>query len=206
MQQPDFAQAARYAYQRLAQELDPRLRYHSLAHTRDDVLPALERLAEREGLSGEPLLLLRTAAAYHDIGFLINRADHEAAGADLARAVLPGFGYSAAQAEQIAELILSTRMPQSPTSKLAEFLADADLDLLGRPDFIALNGVLLAERRSFGDEVPETDWYRNQVSFLASHRYWTVAARDLRDAGKAENLRLLRERLAASEGNGAGPG
>lgn len=204
MAEPDFAAAARYAFGRLGRELDPRLRYHSLAHTRDDVLPAAERLAAISGVRGEPLLLLRTAAVYHDTGFLVSRAEHEAAGAALAAAALPGFGYRPAQVVVVAGLIMSTRLPQTPQTPLAQLLADADLDLLGRDDFLQRNGELRAELQAYGVAHSDEAWYRDQAAFLSQHRYWTPAARGLRDRGKARNTALLLERLAAAERGGAG--
>lgn len=199
MQQPDFAAAAHYAIARLEHELDPRLSYHSLSHTRDDVLPAAERLAALAGVGGEALLLLRTAAVYHDLGFLLRRAEHETASAALAAATLPGFGYTQAQVAAVGELIMATRMPQTPRSPLGELLADADLDLLGRDDFMNLNERLRVELQAFGDSSSQASWCRGQIAFLSSHRYWSAAARGLRDAGKAANLSLLHERLVMVE-------
>jgi uncharacterized protein len=200
MQQPDFVAAAAYAFARLERELDPRLQYHCLAHTRDDVLPAVERLAALAGVGDEPLLLLRTAAAYHDVGFLVRRQEHELAGVTLAAARLPEFGYSAEQVTTVGELIMATRLPQTPRTPLACLLADADLDLLGRDDFLALNAKLRAELRAYGDDAADAAWYGGQLAFVAGHRYWTEAARGLRDAGKRANVALLRARLAGAGG------
>jgi uncharacterized protein len=199
MQQPDFAAATTYVFSRLQRELDSRLQYHSLAHTRDDVLPAVERLAAIAGVSGEPLLLVRTAAVFHDAGFLIRRLEHETAGIALAATVLPRFGYNASQVATVGELIMATRMPQTPLGLLGQLLADADLDLLGRDDFLALNEKLRAELRAYGEEYLDTIWYRSQLAFVSRHRYWSAAARELRDAGKLVNLELLRVRLAKAE-------
>jgi uncharacterized protein len=92
----NFQRARHYDLTRLAHELSPALRYHSLAHTRDDVVPAAERLATLEGVDGEALLLVRTAAYYHDLGFVIQRADHEGASAQIAATILPDYGYTPA--------------------------------------------------------------------------------------------------------------
>ena len=75
MNQPDFERAKEYALKRLEKELPPDLLYHNLEHTRDIVVPAVERLAAMEGIEGEALLLLRTAAYYHDLGFVEHRLD-----------------------------------------------------------------------------------------------------------------------------------
>ena len=198
MGQPDFAAAQQYALERLERELDPRLRYHNLAHTRDDVLPAAERLAAIEGIGGAELLLLRTAALFHDIGFTVARHEHEQAGVQIMAGVLPQFGYTPEQIDLIGTVIMATRLPQTPHSRLAYLLADADLDLLGRTDFLERNRELHKELQAFGDQRSDAEWYANQVEFLARHRYWTTAAQHLRNAQKARNSALL-QALAAGK-------
>lgn len=199
MGQPDYSAARQYALVRLTQALDPRLCYHSLAHTCDDVLPAAEHLAALVGLPTEELLLLRTAALYHDIGFTMRRNQHELAGVHIMAEALPSFGYSAEQIAQIGLLIMATRLPQTPQSLAAQILADADLDLLGRNDFMVRNQLLRAEVAAFEATPSDAAWYAAQLNFLTQHRYWTPAARRLRDAQKARNIELLQRLLATTE-------
>jgi len=61
---PDFERARAYALGRLERELPPALCYHSLNHTRDDVVVAIDRLAAAEGVTGEALLLLRNGGLF----------------------------------------------------------------------------------------------------------------------------------------------
>ena len=197
----DFEWAKEYALGRLGSELSPWLTYHSLRHTRDDVLPAAERLGKAAGIDDDALLCLSTAALFHDIGFLYTYDDHEARGILIAETVLPGFGYSAAQLATIAGLIAATKMPQRPTCLLAELLCDADLDVLGREDFWAINRQLLAEtvhyqRRSIG----QAEWLGNQLRFLEEHTYFSSAARALRDPGKERNAEHMRHALLGLNG------
>lgn len=196
MVQLDFEAARRYALERLERELPPGCVYHSLAHTRDEVVPAAERLASLEGVAGEPLLLLRTAAYYHDIGLVRQRANHEAAGVAIAVAALPRFGYSPAQIQAIGGMIMATQLPQRPHTPLEALLADADLDVLGRPDFLHRNQALRAEIETFGAAVGDAQWYEEQLRFLRAHRYWTAAARALRDDQKHVNYAALQRLLA----------
>jgi len=196
MPTPDLEAARKYALQRLETELPAVLVYHSVAHTRDDVVPAVERLAEQEGVQGEDLLLLRTAAWYHDLGFVENEVDHEALGIRLAQEVLPRFGYSPAQIETVCDIILATRLPQSPTTHLEQIMADADLDLLGRDDFWTLNQALRDEEVALGRPRTDEEWYGGQLAFLQAHRYFTPAARALRHAGKEANTQAMARRLA----------
>src|SRR5438034_567163 len=105
MHDPDFERATHYALERLERELTPDLRYHSLVHTRDEVVPAAERLAAMSGVAGEELMLLRTAAYYHDLGFVLQSNEHEAIGARMAASILPTFGYAPTQIEAIVGMI-----------------------------------------------------------------------------------------------------
>jgi len=196
MHQPDFERARQYALERLERDLSPALTYHCLAHTRDDVLPAAERLAALEGVTGESLLLLRTAAWYHDIGFVEQRAEHETIGVRIAREVLPRFGYSPAHIEAIGGMILATKLPQSPHTLSEEILADADLDVLGRDDFLVRSRDLQAELAAFGTPTTDEQWFSGQLEFVQAHRYFTVAARTLRDTTKQANIEALISLLA----------
>jgi uncharacterized protein len=190
---PDFERAKQYALERLERELRETLYFHSLAHTRDDVAPAVERLAEMEGVEGEALLLLRTAALYHDLGFIELYDDHESVSIRIATESLPKFGYTPHQIERIRNMIQATRLPQSPHNLLEEILADGDLDNLGRDDFAERSRLLRAEQEARGINVSDEDWYERQLEFLRNHQYFTDAARRLRDAGKQQNLQSLIE-------------
>ncbi|MCS6939065.1 MAG: HD domain-containing protein [Roseiflexaceae bacterium] len=195
MTEPDFEGARAYALARLAKELPETVTYHSLQHTRDDVVPAAERLAHAEGVNGEELMLLRTAAYFHDLGFVVRREEHEQAGAEIAAQVLPSFGYTPEQIEKICRMIMATRIPQSPTTLIEQILADADLDTLGSEHFWKQSARLRAENEAFDGPISDVQWYQTQVAFIENHRYWTASARALREARKQEHLAQLRKLL-----------
>ena len=193
----DCLRAETYVLDQLRQHLPPTLFYHGLHHTLDVTEQALS-LAAAEGITDlETLLLLRTAALYHDSGFLTTYEGHEAAGCALARRVLPGFGYAPAQVELICQLIMATQMPQSPgDSPLARILCDADLDYLGRPDFWPVSQTLFEELTLRHLMPDETAWLELQVSFLSTHHYWTPTATARREAEKQARLAEVHTRLA----------
>ena len=91
---PDYEAAWLYALRRLERDLPAELLYHGVAHTRDDVVPAAKRLAELEGVTGDDLHLLLTAAWYHDIGYIEQVGDHEMVSCRIAASKLPQFGFS----------------------------------------------------------------------------------------------------------------
>lgn len=196
MSRPDFERARAYALTRLAEELPETLIYHSLQHTRDEVAPAAERLALAEGVNGEDLLLLRTAAYFHDLGFIVRREEHEQAGAQIAAEALPAFGYSPRQIQAICGMIMATRIPQSPVTLTEQILADADLDTLGSEQFWIQSKKLRMENEALDGPMSDVEWYQTQLVFLENHRYWTASARAQREPRKQEYLAQLRELLS----------
>jgi uncharacterized protein len=192
----DFEQARSYALRRLEQELSPRLTYHSLWHTRDDVAVATERLAALEGVSGSALALLLTGAYFHDIGFTEQFNDHETASIRIATQVLPKFGYSPDEITIVRGLIEVTRIPQRPHTHLEEIISDADLDCLGREDFWTRSHALYDERKALNGANPPSEpaWCQIQLQFLQSHGYFTPSARALRQANKHRYIAEMRQR------------
>jgi len=189
---PDYYAAQRYAFRRIETELDSYIYYHNILHTRDEILPAVELFAEFSGINQEFLLLLRTAAVFHDIGFITSCEEHEIAGVEITKNALPEFGYLPYQITAITGMIMATRIPQSPKNLLEELLADADLAVLGNDDFCERNLLLRAERQASGNYTCEEEWYQEQLQFLETHKYFTEAARFYKNAGKKRNINKLK--------------
>jgi uncharacterized protein len=198
MKHPDFDRAQEYALRRLHMELPARLYYHGIHHTRDDVLPAVERLAAMAGITGEPLLLLRTAALYHDIGWIEQGDGHEEISIRIVQQTLPRFGYNDTQIDIISNMIRATQVPQSPQTELEQLLCDADLDSLGREDFFVTSHLLRLELMAQGIEFGLRYWHEMQLQFLTDHSYFSETAQTLRGPGKEKNIREVRELLNCS--------
>jgi uncharacterized protein len=195
MAEPDHRGAVAYSLDCLRRELSPKLTYHNLWHTEKDVMPACIRLAQHSGVTDEELSLLETAAAFHDLGFTETRINHEIAGVRIAAQVLPRFSFRPCEIDRIIGMIMATRLPQSPRTRLEEILADADLDVFGRSDFFSRNEDLRQEWFAFGREVDMKSWLEGQLAFLRSHTYFTPAARMLRLAAKEKHIEMLEEKL-----------
>ena len=195
MNKPDFEGAINYARERMEKELAPELQYHGLEHTFDLVLPAALSLAEQYDLTQEEKGLVGVAVAFHDIGWIDEEEEHEEVSVCIAREVLPGYGFTPEQIDQIASMIIATRTPQNPSSLMEKIIADADLDVLGRDDFWSRNQLLRNERSLNGQKMSDAEWYQNQLEFLESHDYYTDVAQQLRDKGKQTHIRELKKRL-----------
>ncbi|MBN2148947.1 MAG: HD domain-containing protein [Anaerolineales bacterium] len=194
--QPDFALAKAYILIRMQEELPRNLSYHAIQHTFEDVLPAAERLAALSGLNEQDTLLLRTAALYHDIGYIESYDANEAIAARIARESLPKFGYQPEQIEVIVGAIMATSLPQAPKTDLEALLCDADLDSLGREDYFDAGRKFWLELQEYSRGLTRRQWHERQIKLLSTHQYFSQAARDLRDAGKQRNLAELQRRLA----------
>lgn len=191
MSRPDHAAALSYAFGRLRAELPAHLCYHCAHHTIADVVPAARALAQLSGLPEADTRLIEVAAAFHDLGHIRTYEGHEDAGIAILREALPGFGFDAALIGRVQAMIDATRMPQSPHNPEQQILADADLDSLGRDDFLKTSIALWKELCARGDSVEWPQWLKRQIRFLRGHRYFTKVERARRDAGKLANLALL---------------
>jgi HD superfamily phosphodiesterase len=191
----DFAGAKEFVLRKLQHELKPDLYYHCYQHT-IDVYESAVKIAKLENITGKDLILLQTAALFHDTGFLNGYCKHEDESVVIAQKYLPQFGYSPEDIEIISGMIASTKLPQKPKTILEKILCDADLDYLGRDDFFMIANKLLCEWNMNGMPTTLKKWYHIQVDFLANNDYFTGAANVLRKEKKKKNLSQIIELLS----------
>ncbi|MBK9735826.1 MAG: HD domain-containing protein [Saprospiraceae bacterium] len=84
------------------------------------MLNAALELAHDEHVTGDDLMLLKTAALLHDCGFVNAYHNHEEEGVKIAQSILPTFGYSAGQIETICAMILKTKFHARPETLLGK--------------------------------------------------------------------------------------
>jgi adenylate cyclase len=168
---------------KLEKELPAYLFYHNVKHT-VDVVTETELIGWAEGCSDEEILILKTAALFHDVGFTSVYDNHEYIGTVIAREMLPRYGYTGEQIDKICHIILSTKLPPSPDGLLEEIICDSDLDYLGRSDFIPVSNTLYNELKSQNKIGSLNDWNKIQVKFISGHQYFTATARSLREVNK----------------------
>lgn len=179
--------------ERLSNDLSEKLYYHGVHHTLD-VLEVCEAMAQQESLSESEHTLLCTAAVLHDCGFLNVIKEHEKEGVAIAKALLPDFGYSKEDIDAIAGMIMATKIPQQPNSKLEQIICDADLDYLGRDDFYLIGNKLFLELEELGVVKNEEEWDALQIKFLSSHTYHTAFAAEHREPKKQQKLNELKKK------------
>jgi len=180
-----------FILEKLRKEIPDWLSYHNVEHTELVIRYAIE-LGEAQDLSQEELQLLHTAALMHDTGFLSAYTGHEEVSCELARQYLPEYGYDEESIEKVCDLIMTTKLPQSPFDKLSRILCDADLYYIGTDDYQVFANRLYRERKHLEDSLSNDTWLGQQKEFLKSHHYFTETARTKLNATKQANIKKLR--------------
>ncbi len=181
---------------KLEKELPKNLHYHSVKHTVDVVTQA-ELIGIGEGVSDEELLLLKTAALFHDTGHVTDYDNHEHYSIKIAKEILPEYYYTQNQIAIISDLIMATKLPPNPKNKLQQIICDADLDYLGRSDMIPVSNSLYLELKERGKLESHNEWNKMQIRFISNHQYYTNTARSLREVNKQRQIERIKELVEA---------
>jgi adenylate cyclase len=175
---------------KLERELPGYLYYHNVKHT-IDVVTQVELIGIGEGVDDEELLLLKTAALFHDSGHILSYDEHEHFGTMMVREILPDFFYTQRQIDAICTLIMTTKLPPLPKNKLEKIMCDADLDYLGRSDMIPVSNSLYRELKEMDKIGSLRDWNELQVKFISKHQYFTKTAQSLREVNKQKQIERI---------------
>jgi len=191
----DFEGLRTFILNKLKAELDDELVYHSYDHTLN-VEEAVIKYAQLENLSEEETTLCRTAALFHDSGFLVQYDDNEEIGVKIFKKYASEFGFSTEYIEIIESIILATSNSIVPKNIMEEIMCDADHDYLGRVDYHVIARRLFQEKASKGIHLTEKQQIEMQVNYLQNkHDYYTTSAINLRGPGKESRIAELKRRL-----------
>jgi predicted metal-dependent HD superfamily phosphohydrolase len=150
---------------------------------------------KREKITSHQAKLLRLAVLLHDIGFVRNEENHEAAGVEIATELMTEFDFSKRDIGVVQNLIMATKVPQNPQNELEKIICDVDLDYLGRPDYHTISELLFVELKERGKIKKKKDWIKMQIDFLKSHKYHTEYAKRIRAPKKDKRIKELEEML-----------
>jgi hypothetical protein len=180
-------------------ELPAGIKYHDAEHTLHPikgVVAVANRIALAEKISEHDRELLIAAAYFHDTGYIREYDKNEPIAARMAGRILKLIGYKPAEIKKVQKMILATDLARKPQCLVEKILCDADLDNLGREDFLLLDGRLREGRGARGVDVSDdVKWYRGTLGLLKTHRYYTQSQKKLRGKGKQKNLKRLLNKL-----------
>jgi class 3 adenylate cyclase/HD superfamily phosphodiesterase len=181
-----------FILEKLKNELPEELLFHNVQHT-SHVYSQVELLGRGERVSDEDLLLLQTAALLHDTGYIDGMENHEERSVQYAYEILPVYRYREDQIEKICQLILATRMPPQPQNLLEQIICDANLDHLGRVDFLIQSDKLFQEYRMKNKIRSKKEWNQSQINFLSNHEFYTSIANRMREVTKEQQIENIRQ-------------
>lgn len=191
----DFQGLRSFVLNKLKAELSEKLLYHSVEHT-EGVEQAVIKYGELEKLTPRELFLTRTAALFHDTGFLFRYDNNEALGVEMLRYYAPQFGYQEEDLAIIESIILSTIYGTEPQNLMEAVMCDADLDYLGKVDYHVVAEKLFNEMALYGIEMTQEERVLAQIDYLEQHhRYYTTSAINLREPGKKRRIAELKTQL-----------
>lgn len=190
----NYERVKKIIIKRLSEGLCSTLYYHNVEHTLH-VIEAAETIADHEHLSKDDIILVKTAALFHDSGFLLQYDDNEIIGCEISKEILKEYGYSDNNIEKISKIIMATAIPQTPKNKLEEIVCDADLDYLGGDDFIQISNRLRKELKTKDKNFTEKEWLDFEITFLEKHTYFTKYSQIHRGKQKQKRLKELKNEL-----------
>jgi len=168
--------------------------YHNHEHTLYVLEKAIE-IGRHEECTEKELDLIETAALWHDTGYIITYGNHEAESCRMARHYLPDYGYSSKDIDIVCGMIMATKIPQEPKTRLEEIISDADLEYLGSDTFGTKAHELFRELQHINPSLTAEKWNQTQISFLSRHHYFTTYCRENKDPIKKVHLLKLTESM-----------
>lgn len=195
-------EAEKFVINLLRDGLKPSFVYHNLSHTQNVVAKTKEII---EGLQIEKkhadYLLL--AAWFHDVGYTRSIESHEEESVKILESFLKEHKVSENVILEVSNLILITRMGESPKTKLEKIICDADCAHLGSKNFSDYNSLLRKEwELTKGYEVSDYKWVDENIEFLKNHRYYTDFTAKNWEKTKSKNLaQLLKSQKKILQGN-----
>ena len=167
--------------------------YHNLDHTRE-VVSAASEIGSSSDLEDEDMELIILAAWYHDLGYSSGYENHEDESIRLMHEKLTELGVNQTKIRQIAAIIKSTEMPQSPKNELGKVMCDADLYHLSTGAFNEKSEELRKELAAVnGKEYDQDEWTRMNTEFISSHSYFTNYGKIKLEPRKKKNLKKLKK-------------
>ena len=175
------------------------LLYHNLNHTQDVVAAAI-KIANHYQLSDDDFFIVLAAVWFHDLGYMVDVANHEEKGAEIAVKFFEEHHVGKKHIDLIVNCIRATKMPQAPHSLLEEIVCDADLFHLGTTDFKEKDKLLLKEINLLHHvDLSKQQWREKSIKFLESHTYHTDYGKLLLNNTKEKNLEELKNKWEREE-------
>lgn len=181
-----------FATSYLSENMPNKYVYHDLEHTKNVVESCME-LGGKYFLSEKEMALLEIAAWFHDTGYTKGPNGHEQRSADNAENFLKEKGVAPKDIQEIKSIILSTQLPQKPTTLLEKIICDSDLNHLGKSSYWERCVKVRQEFMITQNKImTEKEWLAFEINFLENQAYHTEIAEGNWGKKKRKHLRQLK--------------
>lgn len=187
-----LSEVENYVTHLLGSQLKSEYVYHNLAHTQR-IVEAVKELSEHSQLTENELENLIIAAWFHDTGFIKNEKNHEEESVQIVTRFLNERNISTERIEQIAAIILATKLGHQPKSELEKIIMDADCSHLALKNYDEFAILLRKEWELTGFKIiSDLEWANQNIQFLMEqHQYFTTYALKNWTQAKSKNLSKL---------------
>jgi HD superfamily phosphodiesterase len=170
--------------------------YHTLNHTLEVVKNAVF-IGAKENLPEDEMNILQIAAWFHDVGYLKKYNGHEEESTQIAVKFLKHHGVDETIRIAVAESIRATAFPQSPESRVARVICDADFMHLGKENYFEQAEKLRQEQKNAGiRKIKKAEFDQESVRLFKEHHWHTTFCKNNLEDTKQKNLELLKEHIA----------
>lgn len=177
-----------YCTNLLTKERCVKFPFHNLEHTKE-VVQNVSYLCAAMDIDKGDTEILKVAAWFHDTGFSVTYKGHEEESKKIATAFLKQQKIDKDFIDKVCNCIDATKMPQCPTTLLAEVLCDADIFHISNSHFFYRKLLLRREWEVFCDnKVTDLEWHKLNLEFLKMHHFRTVYGKEILEQGKQENI------------------
>jgi predicted metal-dependent HD superfamily phosphohydrolase len=152
----------------------PTYKYHNYKHA-INVYNAVKCIGEKAQVIDDAQFLLCVAALLHDVIYVHNKQDNEEKSCAFAEKLLCKFNFKGLDILIIKKLIMATKMPVKPKTKLEKIICDADIFSIGTAFYFKGENQLRRELK-----LNKKDFYSNvSKSFFSNFKWHTSAASEL---------------------------
>lgn len=174
---------------------DDSLVFHNLNHT-ECVVDRTKEIAGHYHVSEKEMLILYTAAWFHDTGYLFTEpSKHELMSADVMRKFMLDHTNDEELITQIDQCIMATKSPRNPVNLLQQIICDADTYNLGTKEFKSTNKRVAKENNLKIGETNKLEFSKNTVKMLEKHQFYTTYCKDLLSVTKELNMKKLKNKI-----------
>nr|WP_315032866.1 Pycsar system effector family protein [uncultured Chryseobacterium sp.] len=170
--------------------------YHNFIHTAYTVNKA-EEIMKNTPVSEEDQEKVLVALWFHDTGYIECAKNHEERGVEIMKDFLQQENYPQAYIDDVAKLILATKITHEPQGLLEQIVKDADFSHFAGHDYNDISDALrkeweLTNVKCFSNE----EWNAGNLDMLKNrHTFYTEYAKENWEPLKKKNIKKIEKKL-----------